>query len=408
MIERPPDRSFIHAKGMWQFSGSGTSPLQRFAVSEFVVIKPDIGDMRPDITFHDFQEIVFEGLTVEKYRDDTLTELLAYNLISSPTSLGRAGGLTFSLYNEYDADKRGQSWLIQKYLTRSLPKEVIASSGYHLSVEGLDEMVTLEPFHWRYASVNGDTSIPEKVSSKLGRPSAFSLSSPSYEISISAYTRRSRPKKMTDPVVTLADAPIVIARDIITKPGIFDPDPRIFQFIVASHMVQVALPASVQEESIRYVQKALMDLQDEYPLLKTEYGKGRMLDLSVHGRPLSLLHLGLSNGRSSITSEISLETIKKAIQLYRHNVDDVMKVWEDAFPEAGEFNLAGIAPEERKIIAYIIRNGPSSMEEIFQSCKQEMSEAVFIRMWNSVYNGGLIFEKSNGIFDIVPNIRDLK
>jgi hypothetical protein len=37
-----------------------------------------------------------------------------------------------------------------------------------------------------------------------------------------------------------------------------------------------------------------------------------------------------------------------------------------------------------------------------------MSEAVFDRIWKTVYDGGLIYEKGNGLFDTIPQLRDIR
>ena len=217
-----------------------------------------------------------------------------------------------------------------------------------------------------------------------------------------------KPKSLKDPAAALADAPIVVETKVERRTGIFDPDPKVFQFMVATHVVEAALPDTIYTKSLNYIDQELQKLVSEYPLLAKEAGRGRLLDLDVHGKPLSLLHLGLSDGRSNMQKEITFDAVEKAVKVFIDNLDNAMVAWEDIYPEDKDYNLAGIAPEERKIIGYLIRNGPSSKASIFQYCKTEMSEAVFNRTWKSVYDGGLIYHKGNDIFDTIPNLSDLR
>jgi hypothetical protein len=62
--------------------------------------------------------------------------------------------------------------------------------------------------------------------------------------------------------------------------------------------------------------------------------------------------------------------------------------------------------EERSMLGYIVRNDSSPQVEIYKSCKELMSEGVFLGMWKSLDNGADHFEFSNGIFDISPNLKD--
>jgi hypothetical protein len=102
-----------------------------------------------------------------------------------------------------------------------------------------------------------------------------------------------------------------------------------------------------------------------------------------------------------------MDTIKKAVELFKENADNTMAVWEMTFPEDAKYNLSSVAPEERQILSHIVHNGPSTTADIYESCKSTMSESTFLRMWKSLHNGGLIFEVTNGTFDIVPNLTDL-
>lgn len=402
-IELPPDRSFIVAKGKWTYWPNGTSnPSQRFMIESYQVTKPDIGEIKPDLSYKDCKEILFEGLYVV---DSALQDLVTHSFVSSPHALGRTGGLSLSLYNEYDGDKRGQSRMLQKYLSGFLPEDVVLSKSREITIEGTSMSVSLEPFDWSYKSYRADDSIPKEAFGLLQRPA--SQINQQQEVSISMFSKHNKPRSLQDPVVVLADAPIVVTRDLEKRSGTFDPSPKVFQFMVATHMVQSSLPQDVYETSMSYIRQELTRLTDEYPLLRKHLGNGGILDLDLHARPLSLVHLGLSDGRSNIQQQVSIDTIRKAVELFKENADNTMAIWEMTFPDDAKYNLSSIAPEERRILGYIVRNGPSTQKDIYESCKDQMSESVFLRMWKSLYEGGLIFEVNNGVFDIVPNLTDL-
>jgi hypothetical protein len=96
--------------------------------------------------------------------------------------------------------------------------------------------------------------------------------------------------------------------------------------------------------------------------------------------------------------QVTFDDVEKAVRLFIENMDNAMIAWEDIHPEDKDYNLAGIAPEARKIVRYIIRNGSSSKAAIYEHCKSEMSKAVFDRTWKSLYNGSLIYAKGTDLF----------
>lgn len=401
-INRPPERSFINAKGKWSYwaRGYSDSTSQRFIVTSFEEMKPDLGEMKPDLRYHDFKEILFEGI----FNVDAATQdFIAHSFVSSPTSLGRIGGLSLSLYNEYDRHKK--AGILQRYLLGFLPKEVLVSESYEISVEGLQRL-ELDPFGWSYKSLDIESLVPRQTSELLARP--VDQAALSQEISISLFSKDRKPKSLRDPAAALSDAPIVVERDVEKGRGVFEPDPKVFQFMVATHVVQTALPDVTYKKSLKYIDQELEKLMSEYPLLLKESGRGMLLDLNIHGKPRSLLHLGLSDGRSSLQQEVTLDAVEKAVKLFIDNLENAMVAWEDIHPTDKDFNLAGIAPEARKIIGFIIRNGPSSRITILEYCRNDMSESVFDRTWSSIYNGGLIYHKGNDIFDVIPFLSDLR
>jgi hypothetical protein len=49
--------------------------------------------------------------------------------------------------------------------------------------------------------------------------------------------------------------------------------------------------------------------------------------------------------------QVTFDDVEKAVRLFIENMDNAMIAWEDIHPEDKDYNLAGIAPEARKIVA---------------------------------------------------------
>ncbi len=117
-MEIPPDRAFVAAKGKWGYKVArvpepSASPV--FTVDHYRITRPDLESIKPDTTYRDFREILFEGLT-DVYPE--VQDLVAHSIVSSPKTLDRLGGLTLSVYNESKVTSR----VLLAYLKRFLPR----------------------------------------------------------------------------------------------------------------------------------------------------------------------------------------------------------------------------------------------------------------------------------------------
>ncbi|WP_148680832.1 hypothetical protein [Candidatus Nitrososphaera gargensis] len=160
------------------------------------------------------------------------------------------------------------------------------------------------------------------------------------------------------------------------------------------------------ESSLGYLQEKITEISYKYPQFRAELGRGGILDLDIHGKPLSLLHLGLSDGRSNSQVEVTRQTIENALSIYDRNMDNTLAIWQDAFPGDGKLDFSGTAPEQRRIAGYIYHHGPATREQMYEALKNEMSRDSFYRWWKDLYDHGGIYEKVPGIFDIVPHYRE--
>ncbi len=226
------------------------------------------------------------------------------------------------------------------------------------------------------------------------------------EVMVSLESDYAKPKSLRDLPAAMADVPIVAANTLEKRRAVYDPSPELPKFIIATHLVPIGLPASLYESSLGYLQEKITEISYKYPQFRTELGRGGILDLDIHGKPLSLLHLGLSDGRSKSQVEIARETIENALSIYERNMDNTLAIRQDAFLGDGKLDFSGTAPEQSRIAGYIYQHGPSTPEQVYEAVKNETSRDSFYKWWNDLHNHGGIYEKRPGVFDIIPHYRE--
>lgn len=189
----------------------------------------------------------------------------------------------------------------------------------------------------------------------------------------------------------MADVPIIVGSGLERKGGFYDTSPEILKFILATHLVPVSLSTAAYLRNIDYLQKKLDGFSYEHRSFRSEMGKGGILDLDIHGKPLSILHLALSNCRSNLEVETTPDAIDNALKIFEENMDNMLVVWQQAFPREGKHDLSWASPEQRRIFGFIYKNGPSSLQQVFEGVK-EMSRSVLEKWWRNLHNRGGIYE----------------
>lgn len=203
----------------------------------------------------------------------------------------------------------------------------------------------------------------------------------------------------------MSDVPIVANKNIESSREFFDPSPEIFKFMIATHMVPITISKQVYNDALDYVQERISLLTNN-STFQNELGKGGILDMNIHGKPLSLLHIALSKGRSNVQQELNEDTVKKAMRLFEKNMSDTLAKWSLTFPEQGKQDLSWAAFEQKLMIGYIRENGPSKPEQVFGALCNEMSRDTFVRMWKELYDKGAIYEKETDTFAVAPFVRE--
>lgn len=184
----PPNNAFITVKGSWQYrpkisADRNIVASKIFSVEKYEQTKPDIDSFKPDITYDDFREILFESLQNVDYY---LQDLIAHSFVSSPKTINRLGGLTLSFYNE----SKGTSRHMLRHLRRYLPKELSLQHNYPLSVEEIGHSIRIDPFPWLYKQYNADADLTRDAMNLLKRPQDM----PIEEITISLRSDNAAPK----------------------------------------------------------------------------------------------------------------------------------------------------------------------------------------------------------------------
>jgi hypothetical protein len=396
--ETPPERSFIIAKGKWtyktRFKEGGTVTTQIFIAEYYKTIKPDLQAIKPDIKYKDFKGILFDAL---QNVDDPVQDLVSHSLVSSPKALGRLGGITLSLYNE----SRGTSRHLLAHLRRFLPKEFLRPRAtYSLQVEEISHSVRLDPFPWMYKSVDADTELSNETLSLMRR--SPDTSAPD-EFMISLHSQNTQPKSLRDPPAAISDVPIVVADALERKTDKFyDTTPEILKFIIATHLSPVTMSEEMRKASLDAIHQSIHGLTSRHEEFRWETVRGGILDMNIHGKPLSLQHLILTDGRSNVESEIKMETVSNALKIFAKNMDDTLTIWGKGHRAKGEVDFTWVSPEEREIVGFIYDHGPSAKVAVSEHCHGKMTGVVFERSWKELYDHGTIYEKDTGIFDIIP------
>ncbi len=404
-MQVPLERAFIRAKGTWRCRGAKEieafnriilSAEEIFTVDHYEIMIPEIDQIKQDINYHDFKGILFDAWSNV---DEPIQDLIAHSIVSSPKMFDRRGGLTLSLYNEF---RISVSKRLVAHLRRFIPTELRQQRQFKIKAGYTGHVVKLDPFPWMYKSINADEQFSTDAVRLLNRHAPLKVD----EITLSLYSNDSRPKSLREPPVTESDSPIVIKGDVEKRPGFYDSSFDILKFIISSHIIPP--PVMSQEtysRSVQYLQEQIDRLAYKYPILADERGSKGLLDLNIHGKPESLLHLALSDGRSNMVQEIEPETVKTVFNVFEKNMDNTMVIWQEAFPEKGKLDYSSISPEQRRIIGYIIEHGPSSFNEI-RAVFNDIQEFIFEKLWRELHDKGAIYEKQQGIFDVAKHYKN--
>lgn len=379
-IEFPDNNQYVSCKGTWRYSLQSKKSAFGYpilVVEEIQKSQPDFGMIKPDITHKDFVEILFERwINV----DEKTQNLIAQTLVSSPTMQDRAGGLTLSLFN---LAKERTTDIFRADMKRFIPLEIRRDKPLVFNVRELGIKHALPSFGWSdYAS--NFNSIPSEINNKLSR---IPISNDEYSISL--FSDNNAPHDFNSEGLTKSDYPIILEEHLERKSGSYYTDPEIFKFFISAHMSFPSVSKEIYQQSIEYSRKEILKKISNDEILAKYSGGNQLLDLGMHGRPTSILNLATSYCRSDFTDSLSLDHIKNTTELYLDNISYVTDVWKELLPDKID-PLSSLSNSERRVLAFLIENGPSSIDD--GTSKMKTSREEFSRIMVSLYNKHVIYE----------------
>lgn len=360
-LQYPANNQYVTCKGKWQYELE--SRKSRFGynvlmVENMIPTKPEIDALKPDISQKDFEQIVFENwINI----DETSQNFIAQGLVSSPTTLTRAGGLTLSLFRL--PAQRSLSDLLKSDLRRSIPPEIYQDRPSFFEIREFGIQHKMPSYGW--SEIMGDfDAIPKNFNFKLSR-----IPTTNEEYSISLFSQKSMPDDLNSQALVKSDYPIVLDELIERRKNISDPDPEIYKYLISVHMSSPTVSTKTFKETMDYSREELKNFAEVNEFLSKYMGRNAFLDLSVNGKPLSVMNFALSRTRSSMSNSVSLEDVKHATSDYKKNLEHVIDVWEGELLSSKIPRSASLNFDERRVLKFLIEKGPNTITEIAVNLK---------------------------------------
>lgn len=382
-VDFPDNNQYVSCKGLWKYSLQSKKTAfgyQILVVEEIQKSNPDFGIIQPDITYKDFVEILFERWSNV---DENTQSLIAQSLVSSPTNFERAGGFTLSYFS---LAKERSAILFASDLQRFVPSELLKNKPLPIDVRELGLKSHLPSFGWEGVGLNDnfDKSAENQFITKLNR---VPISKDEY--SISFFSSKSAPADFNSTSLGKSDYPVIFEEHSERKHRSYYTSPEIYKFMIATHMSSPEVNVDVYRKGQEISRDALLKKIKTDETLSKFSGNDKLLDLGVRGRPLSIINLAISYGRSDLANSITIERINDTSQLYLNNLEHITDAWNDLIVDKIT-PLASLNNDERRVLALLIDNGPSSIVE--GATKLKMSIDEFSRIISSLHKKNTIYE----------------
>lgn len=380
-VEYPSHNQFISCKGTWKYVlQSKKSPLayKVLNIEDIQPASPDFGIIKPDITTSDFTDILFERWTNV---DENTQSLISQSLVSSPTNYERAGGFTLSFFN---LAKERLANMFTSDLRRFIPTEILKNKPLSFNVQELGIKHSLPSFGWSEITANFDNMTKNEFHTKLDR---IPISKDEYSISL--LSERSAPADFNSEVLGKSDYPIMFEEHAERKHRMYHTSSEVYKFLIAIHMFDPEIKPDLYKKSLEYSREELLKKIKTDEILGKIAGNNQLLDLGVRGRPLSILNLALSYGRGDLNNSISLDNVKNTTKLYMDNIGHITDVWDDLMVDTIT-PLSSLNNDERRVLAFLIDKGPSTILECTNNFKTKYEESS--RIIVSLYNKHVIYQ----------------
>jgi hypothetical protein len=401
----PAENEFITVSGKAKFERiqqiSETS--RRFSgdlvleVYDWIGAKPAFEIPKLNFSYKDFKL----GLTgrVEGL-DPQIRDFLAFSAISSPAFLENTGGINLTLY---DSTKSGLPLKVVGEIEKVIPQDM----GRIQKVETRFGKFAMR-YKYGFVCEDADEPLTRITENLLAHKSSGSIGL-DLEISMSMYSKNSKPACIEDPPCSLSDVPTVIPEDtsINRSRSVIDQFDAL-KFMIVSHMKAPILEDLPTSEA--KIVDELEKLVDSYGLDPAHLAKHGFLNASYNSRPSSVFRECLAYARANDIPIANPEVVSKVFdEFFKWNFEYVYDVWADllASPISGNENLASLNVKYRDIIR-IIRKYHSTGEcgakksDIVREAKTKPQETE--QLIKDCLNEGIIYEP---LFEVYRLTREL-
>jgi len=380
-VEYPSHNQFISCKGTWKYALQSKKSALAYKILNIEDIQPaspDFGIIKPDITTNDFTDLLFERWTNV---DENTQSLIAQSLVSSPTNSERAGGFTLSFFN-LAKERLANSFTSD--LRRLIPSEILKNKNLSFDVQELGVKHNLPSFGWSELTTNFDNMTKNEFHTTLDR-----IPITKDEYSISFLSEKSAPADFNSEVLGKSDYPIMFEEHAERKQRMYYTSPDVYKYLIAVHMFDPVIKPDLYKESLEYSRDELSKIIKTNDILGRISGSNQLLDMGIRGRPLSILNLAISYGRSDLNNVTSLDNVKDTTKLYLNNIEHIMDVWDDLIVDKLT-PLSSLSNDERRILAFLIDKGASTILECANNFKMKYEESS--RIMVSLYNKHVIYQ----------------
>jgi hypothetical protein len=342
-----------------------------------------------------------QGLTsrVENL-EPQIRDFIAFSAISSPSFLESLGGLNMTLY---DSTKANLPAKVVRELKAVLPQDL----G---TVQHVETPYGRFQLRYKYAFVSEDADKPlSTAATELLNHKTSKLLPSNAELSMSLFSKNSKPVSIEDPPCSLSDIPTVIPeKTSINRSRPFIDQFDALKFMIVNHMKTPVL--NDLQSSQQQIVDGLEKLVDSYGLDPVHLSKYGFLSASYNAKPQSVLRESLAYARANDIHVAGPDlTLKVFRNFFEWNFKYVYEIWEDqlATKITSKKNLASLNIKYRDIIR-IIRKYHSSREPgakkiyVLKEAKTPPHETE--QLLKECLNEGIIYEP---LFEVYRLTREL-
>jgi len=132
---------------------------------------------------------------------------------------------------------------------------------------------------------------------------------------------------------------------------------------------------------------------------RTILGETKFLNIGETGKPLSVINLSLSIGRSQGISKISREDIHDETNDCIENLENTLALWSDELNYGKIDPLSTLTSLQRRMVTTIHKHGPKTILELSKEMTISVDECA--RNVNSLLKQGVLYQFDSNKYDVV-------